>query len=78
MSWGRGWEVGVRKAIYEHERAREIAAEILASEHGVKHQSGERKDLCPVCQFTGAPHVATSAIEVTDPASGLSGEAGAP
>jgi hypothetical protein len=50
MSWGRGWEVGVRKAIWEHERTLGIAAEILAAEHGVKHEAGARRDLCPICR----------------------------
>lgn len=50
MSWGRGWEVGVRKAMWEQERARQIAAEILAQEHGTQHEAGSRPDLCPKCQ----------------------------
>lgn len=50
MSWGRGWEVGVRKAIWQHDRARAQAAEILAAEHGTQHKAGERPDLCPKCQ----------------------------
>ena len=49
MKWGRGWEVGVRKAIWQQERARDIAAEILAHEHGTKHQPGAHR-LCPKCQ----------------------------
>lgn len=54
MNWGRGWEVGVRKAMYQQDRAREIAAEILATEHGVKHEPGTRPDLCPKCQSGGS------------------------
>lgn len=50
MSWGRGWEVGLRKAIWEQERARQQAAEILAAEHGTAHVAGSRPDLCPKCQ----------------------------
>jgi len=50
MNWGRGWEVGVRKAIYDHERARQRAAGILADEHGTHHEPGTRIDLCPKCQ----------------------------
>ena len=48
--WGRGWEVGVRKAIWQHEKAREQAALILADEHGTRHEPGTRTDLCPKCQ----------------------------
>lgn len=50
MSWGKGWEVGVRKAISAHERAMAQAAEILASEHGTVHELGARPDLCWKCQ----------------------------
>lgn len=57
MSWGRGWEVGVRKQIDAQRRAMEIAAEILATEHGTVHEAGARPDLCPKCQQSsvGAP-----------------------
>lgn len=48
--WGRGGLVGVRKAIYEHERLQKQAAVILEREHGVGHRPGERADLCPKCQ----------------------------
>ena len=50
MSWGKGWEVGVRKAMWEQLKAREQAAEILAREHGWQHVSGSRTDLCWKCQ----------------------------
>ena len=49
MKWGRGWEVGVRKAAYEHAVAQEKAAQLLKAECGVRHKLGERRDLCPVC-----------------------------
>lgn len=55
MSWGKGWEVGVRKAIWEQDRVSRQAAGILAAEHGTKHQPGERPDLCPKCRASGAP-----------------------
>lgn len=48
--WGRGWEVGVRKAISEHERTLRQAAEILELECGREHKTGDRRDLCPRCQ----------------------------
>lgn len=47
--WGRGWEVGIRREAWEQAKALEQAARILKSECGVKHQLGERRDLCPVC-----------------------------
>jgi len=50
MSWGKGWEVGVRKAQWSHQRAMERAAEILAQEHGTNHVAGTRTDLCWKCQ----------------------------
>lgn len=50
MSWGNGGMVGVRKAIYEHERMQERAAAILAVECGTRHETGSRTDLCPGCQ----------------------------
>lgn len=71
MSWGRGWEVGVRKSIWEHERTLRIAAELLHAECGVRHETGTRKDLCPNCQR--APRVATGGVS-----SPTSGEGGAP
>lgn len=48
--WGRGWEVSVRKAIWEQERAQARAAEILDRECGTVHELGARGDLCPSCQ----------------------------
>ncbi|MGH2997671.1 MAG: hypothetical protein ACRDNM_00065 [Gaiellaceae bacterium] len=48
--WGRGWDVGIRKAISEHERALDLAAPILAQECGTRHEPGARADLCPKCQ----------------------------
>lgn len=48
--WGRGWEVGINKAISEHERVTQRAAEIVTAEHGRCHQPGERINLCMVCQ----------------------------
>ncbi|MDP3937094.1 MAG: hypothetical protein Q8R92_03055 [Deltaproteobacteria bacterium] len=48
-SWGRGGMVGVRKAIYTHERTLRLASVILADEHGDKHAPGTRRDLCPKC-----------------------------
>ena len=54
MSWGKGWEVGVRKALWAHQQARERAAEILAQEHGTAHAAGTRTDLCWKCQAESA------------------------
>ena len=48
-SWGRGWEVSIRKALSEHERTLQRAAEILAGECGERHPLGSRADLCPKC-----------------------------
>ena len=59
MSWGRGWEVGVRKAIWKHEKARALAAEILQTECGIRHDTGSRRDLCPNCQALGGLRDAT-------------------
>lgn len=42
--------VGVRKAIWAHERTLKQAAVILAEECGTVHKTGERTDLCPKCQ----------------------------
>lgn len=42
--------VGVRRAIYEHQRAQELAARILETECGTVHETGTRADLCPKCQ----------------------------
>lgn len=50
MSWGKGWEVGVRKALWSHEQAMRLAADILATEHGTVHAAGARSDLCWKCQ----------------------------
>ncbi len=50
MSWGRGWEVGVRKAIHDHEKTQAQAARILEAECGTRHARGSRKDLCPRCK----------------------------
>ena len=50
MSWEKGWEVGIRKAIWQHSRTLELAADILAQEHGIKHEPGSRGDLCPKCR----------------------------
>jgi hypothetical protein len=50
MSWGKGWEVGIRKALWAHEAAMAQAREILAQEHGTAHPTGTRTDLCWKCQ----------------------------
>lgn len=50
MSWGKGWEVGLNKAIYQQRMAQELAAVILDAECGTKHETGTRTDLCPKCQ----------------------------
>lgn len=63
MSWGKGWEVGVRKAIWQHDKAQQRAAEILATECGKPassgtvgaHETGTRTDLCPKCQAYQTP-----------------------
>lgn len=44
--WGKGWRVGISKAIAEGERAARRAARILEHEHGIRHQDGDRPDLC--------------------------------
>lgn len=49
-AWGKGGLVGVRKAIWEHERTQLRAAAILATECGTRHETGTRTDLCPKCQ----------------------------
>jgi hypothetical protein len=62
-AWGRGWQVGINKAIDQHERALSQAAEILAEECGTLrtrviggqevtfgHKLGDRPDLCPKCK----------------------------
>ena len=54
--WGTGGMVGVRRAIYQHERVQEQAARILEAECGTVHETGTRRDLCPKCQ--AAPEVA--------------------
>ena len=41
---------GPRRAIWEHERANEGAAQILEAECGTRHKTGSRADLCPKCQ----------------------------
>ena len=48
--WGRGWEVGVNKAIYEHERIERQAQAMITAEHLVKHDLSEREDLCLICK----------------------------
>lgn len=50
-SWGRGWQVGVNKAIYAHEQALAVAADILSAECGSIHKLGERADLCRHCIY---------------------------
>jgi hypothetical protein len=59
-SWGRGWEVGVRKALWAHEKAMQQAAEILAQEHGTAHIAGSRTDLCWKCQAEAKSKSGTS------------------
>ncbi len=48
--WGKGWEVGVQKALSAQKRVRAKARAILAEEHGTRHVPGSRTDLCPKCQ----------------------------
>lgn len=55
MSWGKGWQVGVSRAKWAQQRAREIAADILAHECGRVHETGSRRDLCPKCQAAARP-----------------------
>jgi hypothetical protein len=43
------WETRIRKEIARQEITACIAAEILATEHGTKHEAGDRADLCPKC-----------------------------
>jgi hypothetical protein len=50
MSWGKGWEVGLNREAWAQRKALDQAARILATEHGERHQPGDRIDLCPVCQ----------------------------
>lgn len=59
--WGRGWEVGARKAMWQQERTDRLAADILASECGDRHATGSRTDLCPKCQ--AASHSADTTDE---------------
>ena len=47
-SWGRGWQVGVNKAIYQHDKVMQRAAEILEGECGIRHKAGSH-DLCLLC-----------------------------
>lgn len=49
MSWGRGGMVGVRKAIWKHEKTLQQAASILQAECGNRHKLGEH-ELCPKCR----------------------------
>ena len=49
-NWGKGWQVGVNKAIYQHDKAMQRAAEILEAECGTKHDVGSH-DLCPRCKL---------------------------
>lgn len=46
--------VGVRKAVYQHERTLLVAAAILSAEHGIDHEPGTRRDLCPRCKAIAA------------------------
>lgn len=38
------------RAVTEHYKTLALAAEILAAEHGVRHEAGARTDLCPKCK----------------------------
>jgi hypothetical protein len=49
VKWGKGWEVGVHKAINAHERAIRQAEQILINECGLRHKQGEHS-LCPICR----------------------------
>lgn len=49
MNWGKGWALGVNKEIWRQGKVELLASEILASEHGTKHEPGSRRDLCPKC-----------------------------
>jgi len=57
MSWGRGWEVGVRKAIHAQQKAEEQAARILAKECGTKHAHETRSDICPSCKLLPGEYI---------------------
>lgn len=49
MGWGKGWEVGVNKSIYQHRKVQEMAAMILSTECGVRHKVGTH-EMCPNCE----------------------------
>lgn len=55
MRWGKGGMVGVRKAIWQHERAISQAEVILSKEHGIRHKEGEHA-ICPKCQTFNQAH----------------------
>jgi hypothetical protein len=43
------FELSLLRAIADDKRMQVLAAKILKEEHGIKHQPGERTDLCPSC-----------------------------
>ena len=47
-NWGKGWEVSINKAIWQHHETMRQARAILKEECGIKHYTGSH-DLCPMC-----------------------------
>jgi hypothetical protein len=50
MARNRGQFGTVERSITDHFKTLLLASEILAAEHGTRHQPGERADLCPKCK----------------------------
>jgi hypothetical protein len=48
---GTGWRGTINAALYAHEQAQRVAADILTAEHGDRHQPGERADMCRHCIY---------------------------
>jgi hypothetical protein len=47
--WGKPWEGELNKPLDIHFSAQLGACELLAAEHGSKHEPGTRVGLCPRC-----------------------------
>ena len=46
----RGQFGTIDRALTDHFKTKLLASEILAREHGIRHEPGTRADLCPHCQ----------------------------
>lgn len=57
---GRGWKGSINAALYAHEQAQRVAADILTAECGSIHQLGERADLCRHCIYEEKQRVRVS------------------